>query len=137
MTPPALMVNVRHNNAMHDQVVVLSIVTREPPKVPSQSRAELRDLGAGVHQPCLHYGFMETPDVPGALRHEASNGLPVDVRDAAFILGAEWLAVTDRPGMAKWRERLFAVMSRNATPAGRYFGLPGDRTVILSQRVDL
>jgi KUP system potassium uptake protein len=131
------MANVRHNNAMHDQVVVLSIVTRETPKVPSQSRAELRDLGAGVHQLCLHYGFMETPDVPGALRHEVSNGLPVDVRDAAFILGAEWLAVTDRPGMAKWRERLFAVMSRNATPAGRYFGLPGDRTVILSQRVDL
>jgi len=39
--------------------------------------------------------------------------------------------------MAQWRERLFAVMSRNATPAGRYFGLPQDRTVILAQRVDL
>jgi len=137
MTPPALMANVRHNNAMHDQVVVLSIVTGETPKVSPESRAELRDLGAGVHQLCLHYGFMETPDVPGALRQEASNGLPVEVRDAAFILGAEWLAVTDRPGMAQWRERLFAVMSRNATPAGRYFGLPQDRTVILAQRVDL
>nr|MDQ3344413.1 potassium transporter Kup [Actinomycetota bacterium] len=76
-------------------------------------------------------------DVPGALREEANNGLAVDVRRAAFILGAEWLVVTDRPGMVQWRERLFAVMSRNATPAGRYFGLPLEQTVILVQRVEL
>jgi KUP system potassium uptake protein len=137
MTPPALIANVRSNNAMHRQVVVLSVVVGERPKVPAERRAELRDLGAGVQLLYLHYGFMEALDVPGALREEANNGLAVDVRRAAFILGAEWLVVTDRPGMAQWRERLFAVMSRNATPAGRYFGLPLEQTVILVQRVEL
>jgi KUP system potassium uptake protein len=137
MTPPALIANVRSNNAMHRQVVVLSVVVGERPKVPEEHRAELRDLGAGVQLLSLRYGFMEALDVPGALRQEANNGLAVDVGRAAFILGAEWLVVTDRPGMVQWRERLFAVMSRNATPAGRYFGLPLEQTVILVQRVEL
>ncbi len=137
MTPPALLTNHRHNGVLHEQVVVLSVVTDDTPRVLPAQRAELVDHGHGVTSMCLHYGFMEEPDLRTGLTEGRASELGIDPDLANYFLGAESLVVTDRPGMARWREHLFAFMSRNATSAANYFDLPPDRTTTVGMRVEL
>jgi KUP system potassium uptake protein len=80
---------------------------------------------------------MEEPDVPGALAAGAAHGLPIDVEHTTFFLGVETLLATEREGMAKWRERLFAVMSRNAVRATSFFRIPPERVVELGMQIEL
>jgi KUP system potassium uptake protein len=135
-TPPSLLTNCRANNVIHEQVLVVSVATDPVPRVLPARRSTVKDLGKGFHQVVLHYGFMETPDIPRGLRQGAAVDLAVPAT-ATYFLGAETLRVTDRPGMAKWREHLFSFMARNSTPAATYFGLPDDRTVSIGQQVEL
>jgi len=100
-------------------------------------RLEHTDLSDGVHQIVLYYGFMERPDVPRDLNEHNLGNFAFDPVLASDVLGRETLLVTDRPGMAQWRERLFATMSRNATPAANCFNLPIDRVIDIGARVDL
>lgn len=136
LTPPSLIANLRHNNALHAKVVILSIATDDVPRVLGARRLEHEALGEGFHQVRLHYGFMEEPDIVEALAGHGDD-LGLDLASVTYVLGRESLRVTDRPGMAKWREHLFAFMSRNATPAANYFGLPADQTVEIGVQVEL
>jgi KUP system potassium uptake protein len=136
LTPPALLANLRHNNAVHETVLVISVVTSDRPRVHPSRRAETTDLGDGFHQVALHFGFMEDQDVPRALEPVAAE-LGVDLETLPYFLGRESLRVTARPGMTRWREHLFAVLSRNATSAANYFRLPIDRTIELGLPVEL
>jgi KUP system potassium uptake protein len=137
MTPPALLTNVRHNSALHRKVIVLSIVTEEVPRVLPAQRATVEPVRPGVDQVTLRYGFMEEPDVLQGLTEGAARRLAIEPSTASFFLGSESLVVSKRPGMAAWREHLFAFFSRNATPAARSFHLPSERTVTLGQEVEL
>jgi KUP system potassium uptake protein len=100
-------------------------------------RAEIAHLGNGFHQVVLHYGFMDEPDVPRALADRVVHELGTDLSTVSYFLGRESLRVTPRPGMATWREHLFALMSRNATNAAIYFKLPIDQTLELGLGVEL
>ncbi len=135
VAPSAMLSNVRHNNVLHRQTVILSITTLETPRVPPAERAEVKQLVEGVHQVLLRYGFMEQPDVVVGLTEGEAASLAIDPATASFFLGAESLVVTKRHGMALWREHLFALLSRNAAPAVRSFGLPPERTVTLGEQV--
>jgi KUP system potassium uptake protein len=137
LTPPALIANLRHNDALHEQVLVIALVTEEIPRVHPLRRAEIEDLGLGFHQVVLHHGFMEDPDVPKALAERVVMELGTNLDTLTYFLGRESLQITARPGMARWREHLFALMSRNATSAARYFKLPADQTVELGISVEL
>jgi len=137
VTPPSLIANLRHNGVLHEQVLVVSIVTEDQPRVPPVRRVEVVHHGNDIRQVVLHYGFLDEPDVPRGLTEGSGRRLPVDTRGATYFLGSESLVVTDRPGMAIWRERLFTVLSRNATGAANYFGLPSDRTITIGSRVEL
>ncbi len=137
MTPPALLANIRHNDVLHDQVVVLSIVTEDTPRVLPARRSQVLHVDGGMWQVVLHYGFMEEPNVPQGLGEGTASRLGIDTAIASYFLGAESLVVTHRPGMAMWRDRLFTLLSRNATSAATYFGLPPDRTVTLGQSIEL
>lgn len=135
MTPPSLAANVRFNHALHEQVVVASIVTRDVPRVRIDDRVTVRTLGPGVHRVEVRYGFMEEPDLPAALaRCEEFDTTGCDV---TYFLGRETVIATDTPGMAPWRERLFGVMSRNASSAAGYFRLPADRIFEVGTRVEI
>ena len=136
ITPPALLANLRHNDAIHEKVVVISIVTADKPRIHPLRRAERTDLGQGFHQVVLHYGFMEDQDVPAGLASVAPK-LGIDLDTIPYFLGRESLRVTARPGMARWREHLYALLSRNATSAASYFRLPLDRTIELGLPVEL
>ena len=135
--PPALITNYRHNNVLHEKVVVLGITTDDVPRVLPAQRAEVTDYGRGVYGLVLHYGFMEEPDVCTGIGQGAASDLGIDPELATYFLGSELLVVTDRPGMAMWREHLFAFMSRNSTNAANYFGLPPERTTTVGMRVEL
>jgi KUP system potassium uptake protein len=136
-TPPALMANIRHHRSLHQQVLIVSIVTENVPRVLPARRAEVTSLDHGVHAVILHYGYMEEPYVPTGLTQGQAQRLCVRDSDMAYFLGAETLVITDQPGMAKWRERLFAFLSRNATPASAYFGLPATDTATVGIQVEL
>jgi KUP system potassium uptake protein len=137
ITPPALISALRHTDSLHEQVLVVSIVTEEVPRVLPARRTEITDLGLGFHRVVLHFGFMEDPDIPRALAHQVVMKLGIDLGTLSYFLGRESLRVTSRPGMTRWREHLFTFQSRNATSAANYFHLPYEQTVELGITIEL
>jgi KUP system potassium uptake protein len=135
--PVALLHNLKHNHVLHEKVVLLTILSEEIPRVGKNRRLEAEDLGHGIHRLVARYGFMETPDVPLLLKAAAKVGLHFEMMKTTFFLGRETLVSTPRRGMARWRERLFALMSRNAQTATAYFGLPANRVVELGAHIEL
>jgi KUP system potassium uptake protein len=136
-TPPALLHNFKHNQVLHEQVVLLSIQSAPVPEVPDSQRLTLHDLGHGFYRVEAHYGFVETPNVPEALRKCRELGLIVAPERASYYLGRETLVTTGISKMARWRKTLFAFISRNARPATAYFGLPPNRVVELGAQIEL
>lgn len=134
--PLALLHNLKHNKVLHEKVALLTVDTKEIPYVPDEDEMEVRDLGKGIYRIILRYGFMESPDVPDALRRLEHPALRFD-ESTSFFLGRETLLATKRPGMAIWRERLFAWMTRNAQAAPLYFRLPPNRVVEVGAQIEL
>ena len=136
-TPPALAHNLRYNKVLHKHVVTLMVTTQPVPHVPPNKQTTVRPLGQGVFEVIVRYGFMEDPNVPEALVRASEQGLILDEDDITYFLGRETLIVSKNPGMAMWRERLFAVMTRNAVRATTFFRLPPERVVELGVQVEL
>jgi len=137
MVPPALLHHFKHNKTLHKQVVILTVVTEAQPTVPPSQRSEVEELGFGFWTLVAHYGFMETPRVPDVLRLARKQGLEVEARAASYFLGRETLLTTGRARMARWRKRLFAMLSRNARPANAFFQLPPNRVIELGAQIEL
>jgi KUP system potassium uptake protein len=136
-TPPALLHNLKHNMVLHRVVVLLTVQTEEVPQVPPEERIELEDLGKGFYRVVAHFGFMDYPGVPEMLDSLRAKGLDLDPMRTSFFLGRETLIASKRPGMAIWREKLFAVMSRNALRPTDFFHIPANRVVELGVQVEL
>jgi KUP system potassium uptake protein len=136
-TPPALAHNLRHNKVLHEHVVVLMVRTEPVPYVADDDRIDVRPRERGIVQLVVRYGFMEDPDVPAALALAREKGLEIDLDDVTYFLGRETLIVTARRGMARWRERLFVLMTRNAVRATAFFRLPPDKVVELGVQVEM
>jgi KUP system potassium uptake protein len=136
-TPPALLHSLKHYQVVHEQVVLLAIQTEEIPHIAPEERAAVDVLGHGFFRVVLRYGFMEAPDVPLALADIQEDGLDLSPGRTTFFLGRETLIASKRKGMAIWREKLFAFMSRNARTATSFFGLPPNRVVELGAQIEL
>jgi KUP system potassium uptake protein len=136
-TPPALAHNLRYNKVLHKHVVTLMVTTQPVPHVPANQQVVVRPLGQGVFEVLVRYGFMEDPNVPEALVRACEQGLALDEDDITYFLGRETLIVSKNPGMAMWRERLFALMTRNAVRATTFFRLPPERVVELGVQVEI
>jgi KUP system potassium uptake protein len=136
-TPAALVHNLRYNKVLHDHVITLMVTTQPVPHVPADEQVRVRPFGHGVFEVVVRYGFMEDPDVPEALVRARDRGLELDEEDVTYFLGRETLIVTETPGMALWRERLFVLMARNAVRATSFFRLPPERVVELGVQVEL
>jgi KUP system potassium uptake protein len=136
-TPPALLHSLKHYRVMHQTLVFLSVETGEVPYRDAEERARVTRLGDGIFQVVLRYGFMEDVDIPAALHALHHPGLPMRPMETSYFLGRETLIAAGRRGMTRWRERLFALMSRNAGSAGSYFRLPPNRVVELGAQIEL
>jgi KUP system potassium uptake protein len=136
-TPTALVHNLIHNKVLHEKVIILTIETEGKPITPVAESIEIEDLGIGIHQVTARYGFMQTPHVPRLIKFCRDMGLNVDPENATFFLGRETLIPSEKPGMALWREGLFAFMARNAQRAMNFFRIPPDRVVEIGVQVEL
>ena len=114
---------------------------RERPRAPRVDHAiraaEVEPLGDEFYKLTLRFGFAEDPDVPRTLQTVRQCGAPFDLMDTTFFLSRESIVATDRHGMALWRDRLFAFMSRNAIPATAFFKIPGNRLIELGTQVEI
>ncbi|HEY3161955.1 MAG TPA: potassium transporter Kup [Vicinamibacterales bacterium] len=135
--PPALAHNLRHNKMLHEHVVLLTVNTAPVPHVADDKRLTVDAIGYGIFIVRLVYGFMEDPHVPNALHAAEALGLEIDPDDITYFLGRETILVTGRRGMARWREKLFVVMTRNAVRATAFFRLPPERVVELGVQVEI
>ena len=136
-TPIALLHNLRHNKVLHERVVILSIITRDVPLVSEAERVRVEPLRPDFHRVTGHYGFMEQPDVPALLQRCAAHGLELEPAQTTFFLSRETVLPKQGPGMAPWRRRLFATLSRNAQSATAFFHLPPNRVVELGMQVEV
>lgn len=137
-TPLALLHNLTHNHVQHERVVLLYVAREEVPYVLPVERVEIEDFGSGFHRMVVRYGFMETPDVPRALERAAQMGFDWEPLETTFFVSSETLLPSrDVRGMALSRERLFALMSRNAARATAYFRLPTNRVVEVGAQIEI
>ena len=134
--PHALLHNLKHNKVLHDRVILLTVKIEDVPYLSQEKRLKLEDLGQGFYRVIVRYGFMEDPDVPAALAH-AECGAKFRMMETSFFLARQTLISSSRPGMAIWREKLFAWMLRNAESAMEFFRLPTNRVVELGSQVEI
>ena len=135
--PHALLHNLKHNKVLHERVVLLTLKTRDIPRVPRADRMKVQALACNFHQIEAYYGFMEDQDIPALLDECGHRGMRFDMMDTSFFASRETLIPSVAPGMALWREKLFVSMSKNATKATEYFRIPTDRVVELGTQVEL
>ena len=135
--PHTLLHHLKHNEALHERVLLLSILAAETPTVPPGERLAVEDLGQGFIRVRAKYGFMESPNMPEIQNLLSAKGVPVDIYTTSFFLGRETLFATGSAPMARWRKHLFIFLSRNAWNATSFFKLPPDRVVELGVQVEL
>lgn len=135
--PPALIHNVKHNKTLHERVILLTVQTEEIPHVEKSDRIEIEKLGEGFYRVTAHYGFMETPTIQDMMHCCEKSGLSIVINETTFFLGRETLLASDRPGMAIWREHLFAFLSRNAQRAAAFYEIPADQVIEIGLRIEL
>ncbi|MEO6579738.1 MAG: potassium transporter Kup [Sphingomicrobium sp.] len=135
--PHALLHNLKHNKVLHERVILLTCKIEDVPYVPVEKRSATSDYGAGFYRVVLRHGFMEEVNVPGELADLTACGPQCRMMDTSFFLARQTLLASARPGMAIWREKLFAWMLRNAESAMEFFKLPTNRVVELGSQVEI
>lgn len=138
LIPGALRHNFDFNRVLHERIVLLTVETETIPFVPREERSQVRKLDERFHQVLLRYGYMQEPDVPKAFKDLAEAGLPLDLERVSYFLGKESIIPTSkRKGMALWRERLFAFLTRNAWSAMSAFCLPPERSIEIRGHIEI
>ncbi len=135
--PHALLHNLKHNKVLHERVLLLTVKIEDVPYVEEEKTFHLDDLGQGFFRLIIRYGFMQETNVPSALARVDSCGPQFKMMDTSFFLARQTLIASPRPGMAIWREKLFAWMLRNAESAMEFFSLPPNRVVELGSQVEI
>jgi KUP system potassium uptake protein len=141
-TPLAMRENVEHNHTLHESSVIISIDTLPVPYVPAEERLTIDALhhdDDGISLVVARLGFQEQPDVPAILRQAIEEGLEsrCDLDDVTYFLSKIEIVMTDNPGLAPWRKRLFMATAHIASDAVDYFGLPRRRTVLLGSAIEI
>jgi len=135
--PIALIHNLQHNHVVHQQVLFVTVNMESVSRIRPAKRVEIEPLEDGFVRIIAHYGFKESPDIPTVLKMARAKGINMDWETTSFFLGRETILATDRPGMAIWREKLFAFLSHNAQRATAFFQIPPDRVVELGSQVEI
>jgi KUP system potassium uptake protein len=135
--PHAMLHNLSHNKVLHERTVFLTVVNEDIPSIPLSERVKVEPLGHQCYQVNVYYGFKDERDIPLALKMCKEAGLDFDMMDTSFFISRQTVISTVGGGMALWRERLYAAMSRNARDAADYFRLPRNRVIELGAQVEI
>jgi KUP system potassium uptake protein len=135
IAPSVLQHHFRHNQVLHERILLLSIITKNEPEVDSLERVRVTELEHGFFKVIAMYGYMETPDISEILGRCECSGLTVDYSALSFYLGRETYLTTGSSGMWSWRKRLFVFMSKNARTATEFFRIPPDRVIEIGSQI--
>jgi len=135
--PQALMHNLKHNQVLHQTNLILTVEFMDVPTVAKEQRLHIKEIGSGFWQIKLHYGFMESPDIPKALDDCKIDNVTIDPFTTSYFVSRETVISGQEGQMAKWRDDLFAVMSRNAGSVVSYFNIPNNSVIELGSRVHI
>ncbi len=136
-TPLVLLHHLKHNQVLHEQVVLLTVQVAERPTVSEEERLRVESVGQGFYRIFAQFGFMESPIVPQVMRLARKAGVSIEPATVSYFLGRETLLTAGPARMMRWRKALFVFLSRNAQPATAYFGLPPGRVVELGAQIDI
>ncbi len=136
VVPHAMLHNLKHNKVLHERNVFLTAETLGVPY--AQKRLRIEEIADGFYRVVVRFGFMETPDVPQALMRSCDDGgIYFDPMDTTYFASRETIVAGAHRGMPIWRDKLFAIMHRNAAPATGFFRIPGNRLVELGSQVEI
>ncbi len=135
--PIPLLHNFRHNKVLHKRIIFLTIVTKDIPFVSKEERVSLEKFGPEFYRIIASYGFMETPKIRHILESSREKGLDIHLDDSTFVLGRETILPSNIPGMALWREWIFAVMSRNAARPTAFFKIPPNSVIEVGIQIEI
>jgi len=135
--PHAMLHNLVHNKIIHEQIVFLTVLNEDIPTIADEERLQITPLGNKCYQVNVHYGFKETRDIPKVLELCRAKGIETEMLSTSFFISRQTIVPTVGAGMAMWRERLFAAMSRNARGAADYYHIPTNRVIELGTQVEI
>ena len=135
--PHAMLHNLLHNKVLHQRIVFLTVYNEDIPTVLPEDRIKVEPLGHECYQVNVYYGFKDERDIPLALALCADHGLEFEMMETSFFIARQTVISTVGGGMARWREALFATMSRNARDAADYFRVPTNRVIELGTQVEI
>lgn len=141
--PPPLLHNLKHNRVLHQRIAVLTIQTREVPFVSKKERISIQEVIPNFYRILAYYGFMETPKMKHILEAYRQRDINFNVNETTFVLGRETIIAVPgpskagEPGMSHWRERLFAVMSKNAQRPTAFFRIPPNQVIEVGIQVEI
>ena len=130
--PRSLLHHLKHNRVLHERLILVSMIVTDEPHAREGEHLKLIPIGDGIERLIVHIGFMEKPNVPTAIRLAIAQGLlpGVDPEQITYFVGRQTVIPTkERPGMALWREVLFATLNRNAELSADYFCIPAAQTI--------
>jgi KUP system potassium uptake protein len=135
--PPVLLHHLKHNKVLHEQVVLLSVVSKPVPYIDPVKRVDVSQLGAGFWRVRANYGFMQSPEMRDIMNSARASGLICANGSTSYFLGREQLLPNGPTRMPMWRKKLFILMVRNARSATAFFGIPPGRVVELGTQIEL
>ena len=133
--PVVLLHHLKHNKVLHEQVVLLSILSEEVPEIKDAERITIQRLTQGFYRITARYGFMESTDVPAILARARDAGIDNKPLDTTYYLGREQLIPTGTTPLWNWRKKLFVFMSRNSRSATAFYNIPPNRVVELGAQI--
>jgi KUP system potassium uptake protein len=135
--PAPLLHNLKHNKVLHQRVAILSIQTKEVPKISSEGRVEITEITPNFYRIVASYGFMETPKMKHILEACRALDIHFKIEETTFVLGRETILPASSPEMPLWQERLFAIMTKNAQRPTTFFRIPPNQVVEVGIQVEI
>jgi KUP system potassium uptake protein len=135
--PVPLLHNLKHNKVLHARMAILTIQTKEYPKITKGERVHIQEITPNFYRIIVDYGYMETPKMKHILDACRAKGIHFKIDETTFVLGRETIIPSNVPGMAIWREKLFAIMSKNAARPTAFFRIPPNQVIEVGIQVEI
>lgn len=135
--PVPLLHNLKHNKVLHERVAILTIQTKDEPFVPKKERVIIQEIIPNLYRIIVYYGFMETPKMKHILEACRQRDIHFNVSETTFVLGRETILPSTVPGMSLWREKVFAIMSKNAQRPTAFFKIPPNQVIEVGIQVEI